>query len=52
MNDKILNSSDLSLNHVLNIYIPEIWKNDLVAYQSILANADIYYETAAFNKKV
>ena len=48
VNDKILNSSDLSLNHVLFIYIPEIWNNDMVAYQSILADADMYYETAPF----
>jgi hypothetical protein len=34
--------------NVLFIYIPEIWNNDLVAYQSILADADIYYETAPF----
>lgn len=51
VNDKILNSSDLSLNHVLFIYIHEIWNNDLVAYQSTLADADIYYETAPFKGK-
>ena len=48
LNDNILNSSDLSLNHVFFIYINELWNNDLVEYQSILANADIYYETATF----
>ena len=33
------------------LFIPEIWNNDLVAYQSILANVDIYYETAPFKEK-
>jgi hypothetical protein len=51
VHDKILNSSDLSLNHLLFIYILEIWNNDMVAYQSTLANANMYYETAPFKGK-
>jgi hypothetical protein len=51
INEKILNLSELLFHHVLFIYIPEIWDNDLVDYQTALAAADQYYETAPFKGK-
>ena len=48
MNDKILNLSDISLNRVLFIYPFEMWINNLVAYQIILADVILYYKIAPF----